>query len=139
MRAVASPRAVDAPRIRDDQSFITLRHANGSVSNVAYLAGGDRAMPKERVEVLGGGRMAVIDDFNSVTLASSGQMRTTKTRGKGHFEEMQTWARVLREGGPAPIAWEELRAVSLAAILAVRSLREGVPLFVSVPEEEPEA
>ena len=29
----------NAPEIVDDQCFITLRHANGSISNIAYLAG----------------------------------------------------------------------------------------------------
>ena len=37
--------------------FITLRHANGSISSVAYLAGGDKSFPKERVEVFGGGEL----------------------------------------------------------------------------------
>lgn len=45
----------------DDQVFITIRHANGGVSNVWYQAGGDRAGPVERIEVFGGGRTAVID------------------------------------------------------------------------------
>ena len=49
----------------DDQCFITLRHANGSISSVAYLAGGDQSFPKERIEVIGGGRIAVIDDFRT--------------------------------------------------------------------------
>jgi hypothetical protein len=53
----------NAPTIKDDQCFITLRHGNGSVSNIAYLAGGDKAFPKERVEVVGGGRIAVIEDL----------------------------------------------------------------------------
>ena len=52
--------------IRDDQVFVTLRHANGSVSSVAYLAGGDRGFPKERVEVIGGGRVGVIEDWREV-------------------------------------------------------------------------
>ena len=56
-----------APVITDDQCFITIRHANGSISSIAYLAGGDRSMPKERIEVLGGGKMAVIDDLRSHT------------------------------------------------------------------------
>ncbi|MBS3822176.1 MAG: bi-domain-containing oxidoreductase, partial [Phycisphaerae bacterium] len=118
----------DAPDITDDQAFITLHHANGSVSSVGYLAGGDRGMPKERVEVLGGGRMAVIDDFRAVQLASDGQVKTHKATGKGHAEEVAAFADAIRTGGRAPIAWEELKAVSLASILAVRSMREGVPL-----------
>ena len=50
----------NAPEITDDQCFITLRHANGSVSSIGYLAGGSRSCPKERLEVVGGGRVATI-------------------------------------------------------------------------------
>ena len=123
----------NAPAVTDDQCFITLRHANGSVSSVAYLAGGDRALPKERIEVFGGGRGAIIDDFRSVTTAVSGKTQTIKVSGKGHVEEVQAFAKALRTGGEAPISWDELYRVSLAAILAVRSLREGVPFEVPGP------
>ena len=37
-----------APPITDDQCFITVRHANGSISNIAYWAGGDKAFPSRR-------------------------------------------------------------------------------------------
>src|SRR5262249_52750598 len=30
-----------APPVTDDQCFITLRHENGAISNIAYMAGGD--------------------------------------------------------------------------------------------------
>lgn len=117
--------------ICDDQCFITLRHANGSISHVAYLAGGDRAFPKERVEVLGGGRVAVIDDFHTVTTYHGGKKKVTKGKQqKGHAEEIAAFAAALRTGGDAPIAWSELRATSLAAILAVQSLREGIAMEV---------
>lgn len=119
----------EAPEITDDQCFITLRHANGSISNIAYLAGGDKSFPKERIEVFGGGRVAVIDDFRSVTTCAGGKTSRHKLsqQDKGHRAEVAAFARALSEGGPAPISWEELHAVSLASILAVRSLREGVP------------
>jgi predicted dehydrogenase/threonine dehydrogenase-like Zn-dependent dehydrogenase len=118
-----------APEIRDDQVFITLRHANGAISSIGYLAGGDKAFPKERIEVIGGGRVAVIDDFRTVTTCAGGRTRTNRLgrQDKGHRAEIRTFARALSAGGAWPITWEELRAVSLASILAVRSLREGVP------------
>jgi predicted dehydrogenase len=122
-----------APSITDDQCFITLRHANGSVSNVAYLAGGDKGFAKERVEVLGGGRLAVIDDWKDVTTSVGGKATRSKPwrQDKGHAAEVEAFARSITAGGPAPIPWADLRAVSLAAILVVRSIREGVPLEIS--------
>lgn len=114
--------------VTDDQCFITLRHANGSVSSIGYLAGGDKSFPKERIEIFGGGRVAVIDDFRSVTTSQGGKARTTRmAQDKGHQAEVQQWAQAVAAGGPSPISWDELRAVSLASILAVRSMREGQP------------
>lgn len=121
-----------APSVIDDQCFVTLRHANGSISSIGYLAGGDRAYGKERVEVLGGGRLAVIEDFREVTTAMNGKVKTEKKwqQDKGHRAEIEAFAEAVAKGGPSPISWEELRAVSLAAILAVRSLREGIPFEI---------
>jgi len=121
-----------APEVTDDQCFITLRHADGSITSVAYLAGGDRACPKERIEVIGGGRVAVIDDFTRIESYVGGR-RTTKRYGeqdKGFRAEIDAFALAVTRGGEAPIPWAELRAVSLASILAVRSLREGVPFEI---------
>jgi predicted dehydrogenase len=122
----------DAPAVTDDQCFITLRHANGSVSSIAYLAGGDRAFAKERVEVLGGGRLAIIDDFREVVTSVDGRIKKSRGRqmDKGHREEVTAFGRAIAEGGENPIPWAHLRAVSLASILAVRSIREGVPFEI---------
>jgi predicted dehydrogenase len=121
-----------APAVSDDQAFITVRHANGSVSSIAYLAGGDRAFPKERIEVLGGGRVALIEDYRLVATYADGRRKATRyaRQDKGHRAEIQAFAAALARAEPAPIPWEELRAVSLAGILAVRSLREGVPFDI---------
>lgn len=113
----------------DDQVFITLRHQNGSVSNVSYQAGGDRAIPPERIEVFGGGRAAVIDNWDRVELYTGG--RSTEGRGgkdKGHAPELKAFVEACRRGGAWPIPWSELYAVTWASLMAVRSLREGVPI-----------
>lgn len=121
-----------APAITDDQCFITLRHANGSISNIAYLAGGDKSFPKERVEVFGGGRVAVIDDFRAVETCAGGRRRRAwrGAQDKGHRGELDAFFNTIKDGGAAPITWDEMRSTTLAAILAVRSLREGMPFEI---------
>jgi predicted dehydrogenase/threonine dehydrogenase-like Zn-dependent dehydrogenase len=121
-----------APTITDDQCFLTLRHANGSISSIGYLAGGDRAYGKERVEVLGGGKLAVIEDFRDMTTSTGGKVKTHKpwAQDKGYRAEIEAFAQALAKGGASPIPWDEIRAVSLASLLAVRSLREGIPFDV---------
>lgn len=122
----------DAPPITEDQCFITLRHANGAVSSIGYLAGGDRSFAKERVEVMGGGRIAIVEDYRELTTVANGKVKTGKRwqQDKGHRAEIEAFARALSGGGPSPIPWHEIRAVSLASILAVRSLREGLPFDI---------
>src|SRR5262249_20164370 len=119
----------NAPAVTDDQCFLSLRHANGSISSIGYLAGGGRALSQERVEVLGGGAMAVIDDFREVTVSSRGAMKRRRAwrQDKGHLHEIAAFAAAITAGGPSPISWAEVRGVSLASILAVRSLREQTP------------
>ena len=64
------------------------------MSNIAYLAGGDRAFQKERVEVIGGGKAAVIDNFRRADTWSCGR-RKMLWRGrmdKGHRAELEAFA-----------------------------------------------
>ncbi|MGO8820643.1 MAG: bi-domain-containing oxidoreductase [Desulfomonilaceae bacterium] len=119
--------------ITDDQCFITLRHADGSISSIAYLAGGDKAFPKERVEMLGGGAVAVIDDFREVILCRNGKMQRHKYRGqdKGHAAEVEAFSRATTNAGDWPISWDDIRTVSIASILAMRSIREGVAFEIA--------
>ncbi len=121
----------NAPAVTDDQCFITLTHADGSISSIAYLAGGDAAFPRERIEVIGAGRIAIIDDFRKVTTVRHGKTRVHKHRkDKGHGAEIQEFAAAIANGDAAPIPWTDLRAVTLASILAVRSMREQVTLDI---------
>ncbi len=121
----------DRQAVSDDQCFITLRHSNGSISSVAYLSGGDTAYPKERVEVFGGGMIGIINNFCGVETSQGGsKKKTTETSDKGHQNEIADFADGIANRR-MPIPWPELRATSLAAILAVESLRTGEAFEVS--------
>jgi len=59
-----------------DSIFITLKFADGSNGTIAYLAEGDRALPKERVEIFGGVRMHrrfVADDPAAALIEASAE------------------------------------------------------------------
>ena len=113
----------------DDRVFITLRHANGSVSNVSYQAGGDRAAPPERLEAFGGGRTAIMDSPRAIELWAGNRRRTARgSADKGHACEFAAFLAACREGGPWPISWEHLQGVAWSAIAAVQSLRTGLPV-----------
>lgn len=68
----------------DDNIAIVLKFADGSVGNITYLANGDKSMPKERIEVFGGGIIGVINDFRDGLLFRKGKTSRLKSSGKGH-------------------------------------------------------
>ncbi|HEX6881028.1 MAG TPA: bi-domain-containing oxidoreductase, partial [Terriglobales bacterium] len=116
-----------------DSVAITITFENGSVGTIAYVADGDKAFAKERVEVFGGGRVAVIDDFRSLDLVKNGRRTTTKSalrQDKGHVGEWQAFVRSIREGGTSPIVFRELIAGMLATLAIGESLRQGSPVAV---------
>lgn len=126
--------AGSALRVTSDRAAITIRHADGSVSTILYTAGGDRAFSKERVELFGGGRVGILDDFRRVELARGGRTINRSWRGqdKGHTAEVAAFLDSIRSGGPAPIPTTDLLAVAHATLGAVESLRTGAPVDLPV-------
>ncbi|MEP6913302.1 MAG: Gfo/Idh/MocA family oxidoreductase, partial [bacterium] len=122
----------DHGAVNEDSVFITLRFANGSNGSIAYLAEGDKAMSKERVEIFGGGKTFVLEDFRSATSHSGGKEKRLKLRGqdKGQANEVLEVCRTVLAGGPAPIALEDLAATTRATFRIMESLRTGLPIDV---------
>ncbi|MDX6532188.1 MAG: hypothetical protein QOH41_4478 [Blastocatellia bacterium] len=116
----------------EDSVFITLRFADGSNGAIAYLAEGDRALPKERIEIFGGGKSFVIDDFRSAGAWENGRETKTKLRAqdKGQHDEVRAVCAVVRDGGPAPIALNDLATTTRATFRVLESLRTGLPVEV---------
>ncbi|MBA3767840.1 MAG: Gfo/Idh/MocA family oxidoreductase, partial [Acidobacteria bacterium] len=118
--------------VEEDSVFITLRFADGSNGSIAYLAEGDKALPKERVEIFGEGRIFVLDDFRSATTYRNGREETIKLRAqdKGQADEIRAVCAVVLEGTPAPITLADLAAASRATFRIRESLRTGQALDV---------
>jgi polar amino acid transport system substrate-binding protein len=122
-----SSKIVDA-----DSIFITLRFADGSNGCVAYLSEGDKSLAKERVEIFGGGRAFVLDDFRRATLYKDGREEQValKAQDKGQQEQVRVVCASVLQGGAAPISYDELAATTRATFRVLDSLRERRPFDV---------
>ena len=122
-----SSKIVDA-----DSVFITLRFADGSNGCVAYLSEGDKSLAKERVEIFGGGRAFVLDDFRRATLYKDGREEQValKTQDKGQQEQVRAVCASVLQGGAALISYDELAATTRATFRVLDSLRERRPFEV---------
>ena len=128
----ATPITVEAhscPSQGEDVSVVIhLGFANGSLGTVHYACNGDRAYSKERVEVFGGGCVAVLDDFRRLDLVRHGKKQSFRSllkQDKGHKAEWQAFAESIRIGSEAPIPFDEIAATTLATIRIAESLRSG--------------
>lgn len=119
--------SVNASAVGDstDCASILLRHANGSVSVVNYLANGNREVSKERVEVHSQGRTLLLDNFCELRGFGFRSFSKLKTKlDKGHAAQFALFARRVKEGGPALIPWTEIANVTRATLAIPQALAE---------------
>ncbi|MGE5465135.1 MAG: bi-domain-containing oxidoreductase [Syntrophothermus sp.] len=116
----------DHGKYREDNVSMTFTFPDGSLGLVDYLANGDKSLPKERVEVFSGGRVAVLDDFVSLQTVKDGRKKEEKdSQNKGWVDEWKVFAKAIREGSQPPIPYEQLIGVTRSTFAAVESLRTG--------------
>jgi predicted dehydrogenase len=111
-----------------DNVTVTLKMANNSVGSIAYVAGGDKSYPRERVEVFGGGAVGVINNFKSSSFTRQGHTERTRhwlSVDRGHRGEIEALVEAIRQAGSPPVAFEEYVSTSLATFAIEESLRRG--------------
>jgi predicted dehydrogenase/threonine dehydrogenase-like Zn-dependent dehydrogenase len=138
--APGAVRATAIPRAPQEQDVVvSIEFVDGSTGTIHYLCSGDRVFGKERVEVFGGGGVAVLDDFRSLQLTRHGKTQSFRSwfrQDKGHRAEWKAFARAIRGSGPAPIAFDEICTTALATIRVEKSVRSGRPEKVQFSEPE---
>lgn len=115
-----------------DSVFISLKFADGSNGTIAYMAEGDKALPKERVEIFGEGRSFVIDDFRRTSRYEGGKETTKKSmsQDKGQSAEVRAVCSVVLDEIDAPISLNDLVATTRATFRINDSLKNGTALAV---------
>lgn len=124
--AVSAQALPDGGRYHEDNAVFTFAFPDGSLGTLSYLANGDKAFPKERLEVFAGGRVAVLDDFRSLELVHDGRRQALRSRlrqDKGHLGEWQAFTQSILAGGAPPIPYEHLFGVQRMTFAALRALR----------------
>ena len=129
--AVALP---NQGRYRDDNVAVTLTFANGSVGVITYAANGDKAFPKERVEVFGGGATAVLDNFRRLEMVKDGRRNVSMSRlrqDKGFSSEWAAFLQAVRDpNAPAPLTFQEIRATSLITFGIMDFLHQNASISI---------
>lgn len=123
IRSLAASAIPGLPSAQD--AVINVQMANDSVGVILYSAGGDRSLPKEYLEVHGGGCSAVLHDFQSATLHAKGKRRVIKSRGKGHYQEVDAFLNAVAAGHGPPIPFGEICNVTRATFAVETAIGSG--------------
>ena len=110
-----------------DNVALTITFSDGSVGTLGYNTVGDKAAPKERLEVYGGDVVAVLDDFRRLEITRNGKRSRSKlaNQDKGQALQMARTVEAFRTCGTAPIPFDELVAGMQVVFAARRSLISG--------------
>ena len=128
--AIPPSSGVTAP----ESASITVQYADGSVATIHYSGLGAASMPKERVEVLRGGRSWALDDFR--TLTSFGADGSSDQRGhgdKGHADLLRGVLAACRGERPFDPGLGAAYMAQSVALAALESISSGQAVDVEGP------
>lgn len=119
---VAAISASGHPETDEDKVMILLTFENGSQASINYLANGNKRYPKEMIQIFGGEKIYLIENFK--TLKSFGDTIHKKllTQDKGHKNEVAEFITAIASQKEAPIPLQEIFEVHLATFAVQESL-----------------
>jgi len=139
----SSPTTVEARALTNpgkysqDNLIVALQFPDGSQGTITYVANGDKSYSKERIEVFGGGAVAVLEDFRRLELVRRGHkqfMRSFIRQDKGHVGEWKLFVKSITSGEDAPIPFNEIVASTLSTLRIMESRSFGGVVPVNTAE-----
>lgn len=109
-----------------DNVTIVVQFDGGSTGTLCYSTVGDKSASKERLEVYGGGCVAVLDDFRELEIVQNGKKSKSKSlnQNKGQRIQMEKTTEAFRKGR-SPIPFDELVACMRTIFGARQSIATG--------------
>jgi predicted dehydrogenase/threonine dehydrogenase-like Zn-dependent dehydrogenase len=115
----------------EDNVAIVIKFSDGSVGNLAYLANGDKSVPKEKIEIFGAGKVGIINDFRNGAFIRNGKTIKLKSSGKGHHEEINAFLNAIKEGRESPVSFRSICLTTLTTFKILDSLTTGLPQMIN--------
>ena len=115
-----------------DNVTINLKMSNGSIASITYAGNSDKAFPRERIEIFGGGAACVIENFKKLEFTKSGNRKrlTRFNVDRGHKDEFKIFFETLLKGKSAPVAFSEYIYTTFTTFAIKRSLSTGRPIEI---------
>jgi predicted dehydrogenase/threonine dehydrogenase-like Zn-dependent dehydrogenase len=117
-----------------DNVVATVTYENGSIGSVSYLTQGGSRLPKEQLEVFGGGCAARLENFEAVAFYGDTDTRRVKSSrlDKGQGAQLSAFIAAVQGRAPMPIPLECLFDTTLTTLGVAQAL--GNSGFVDIRE-----
>ena len=112
--------------VQDDLEnlVVSIQYANGSVGNLMYLTQGGAKVPKESMEVFGGGLTAQLENFETLEFFDRSKVDKVRAgRDKGQAAQLASFIEAVRTGSPMPISLETLFDTTLTTLASLYSVQ----------------
>lgn len=116
----------------EDNVGIIIKFSDGSLGNLIYVANGNQGLAKERIEVSGGGKSAVIEDFKRIIIYHGNKITSEALSGKGHSQEIHAFIEAIRKGRASPIAFTSLYYTTVTTFKIQEALSTGMPQKINI-------
>jgi hypothetical protein len=95
------------------------------VGNLLYLTQGGTKIPKEFLEVFGGGQAAQLHNFESLILYPQSERRKIGQGklDKGQKNEMEAFINAVKTAGPMPISVDSLFDTTITTLASIKSVQ----------------
>jgi predicted dehydrogenase len=129
----AQPFSVSATYLNSSRSspddrenmVVTVRYEDGSIGVLQYLTQGAKKVPKELLEVVGGGKTLQCHNFERLEIYEGTRRATKKSAlDKGQRGELEAFLAAVQSGGPMAFTIDELIGTALVTLAASRAARE---------------
>ncbi|MCK4520294.1 bi-domain-containing oxidoreductase [Candidatus Parcubacteria bacterium] len=120
--------------ISNDNVLINLKMSSGSIASIVYTALGTRAYPRERIEIFGGGAVAVIDNFKSMLYVQNGRKKKKSTFDidKGYKDEFRLFFEAIQKGEETPVKFKEYLFTTLTTFKIIESIQKNTPQIIDI-------
>lgn len=110
--------------LQNDNCITTFMLEDGSLGTIIYVANGDPSYEKERIEIFGQGRTAVIENWRRASLIADGKTHKVSpgSTGKGHSAEVAAFISAIQTGSDSPLPFADAVACTLASFSCVSSM-----------------
>ncbi len=117
--------AMSSPEGLNDTLNISLSYQDGSIGSICYYANGDKALPKERLEVFAAGCAAVVEDFKKLSFYAGGKKKTVDlmNQDKGQKSEVKLFIDMIAGDRSDIISFDEIYSATLTTLRVLNSLR----------------